>query len=236
MSIVGTVFFATVFFYGLFSLARLAYVKSVPVRHHLVNHQADRHAIELAETDRLIREQEHELWPDKKHRHVNCSVCGPGPLKQGVVPSRFEHPFFTKKMESVSDGYGSWQVETLRAALPEYAEIVSSKIIDTEHGVYTDQHSLMLDLDFPCNLIESSTPGHYHFYGDRRMGWHQYKRVLKVLWQAGVIEHGYYRAAIRQGATHLRPPWVKKPSGPSAAQTISRETGRRWMRRPKEIS
>jgi hypothetical protein len=29
---------------------------------------------------------------------------------------------------------------------------------------------------------------------------------------AGLIEQGYYRAALRQNATMLRPPWVKKPA------------------------
>lgn len=231
MSIVGTVIFTAIFLYGLVSLVRLAYVKSVPIRHKVVNHSAERGAITLADTDRFIREQEHELWPDKELRHVNCTICGPGPLKQGVVPSQHDHPFFTKGMEDVSDGYGSWKVEVLRAARAEDAEMVSSKVI--KDGRSTGQHTLMLDLDFPVTVVESSTTGHYHLYADVLMSWRQYSRVLKALADAEIIEQGYYRAAMRQRATMLRPPWVKKPTAtivprrrPSRRQQTSQ-----WVKR-----
>jgi hypothetical protein len=236
MSILGTILrdvlfygiFYGVFLFGLFSLARLAYVRSVPLRHKVVNHAAHRAAITMAATDRFIRDQEHELYPDEKHQHVNCTICGPGPLKQGMVPSKYVHPFFTKTMVEVLDGYGSWKVETLRPATAETAEMVSSKVIEPETGVYTGQHTMMLDLDFPVTLIESSTTGHHHLYADVRMSWKQYRGVLKAMRAAGLIEDGYYRAALRQGATMLRPPWVKKPV---ERASLRKSLGGRWDRK-----
>ena len=175
----------------------------------LVNHTASREALTLTDTDRFIRDQEHLLWPEKKLDHLNCSICGPGPLRQGMVPSGHAHPFFKTVTEKVHDGYGgSWKVERVKAALPEHATMVSSKVIKDDG--YSGLHTLMLDLDFPVTLIESSTPGHHHLYADKLMTWPQYRGVLRAMTKAGLIEQGYYDAARRQQATMLRPPWVKK--------------------------
>ena len=214
---------------GIFSLLWLAYVKAAPLRHKAINRTETRRAIQVADTDRFIREQEHELWPDRTDlAHKNCSICGPGPLLQGVVPSKHQHPFFNKVTETVTDGYGSWKVERLKAALPAHATIVSSAVIDDERP--TGKHTLMLDLDHPATLLESSTPGHYHLYVDHLMSWQQYCGVLKAMTRAGLVEQGYYRAARRQGATHLRPPWVRKPDGPRPPPNAPRRRNRsrRW--------
>jgi hypothetical protein len=208
MTVVIDIGILIVWFYGLFALSRLAYVKSTPWRHKAINHKAYREALTLNDTDRFVRDQEHEIWPDKKLDHVDCAVCGPGPLKQGMVPSRYGHPFFVKGIEERSDGYGTWKIETVKAALAENAEMVSSQVI--EDGTYTGKHTLMLDLDFPVTLVESTTTGHYHLYADHLMTWRQYRGVLKAMSEAGLIEQAYYRAAVRQSATMLRPPWVKK--------------------------
>jgi hypothetical protein len=98
-------------------------------------------------------------------------------------------------------------------------------------GKYTGQHSIMLDIDLPATLIESSTVGHHHLYIDHAMPWKQYKRLLKALAEAGVIERGYDHAAIRQGSTMLRPPWVQKTARPAPGgfvpKPIKRRSGRR---------
>lgn len=195
---------------GIWYLARLLYARTAPLRHQVVNHKPLQQAITLAETDRFIRDQEHELYPDEKLDHLNCAVCGPGPLLQGMVPSKFEHPFFVEYEEEHSNGYGTWKkTRVLRPRRAADAEMVSSAVI--ENGKYTGMHTLMLDLDFPVTLVESTTPGHHHLYADHQMTWLEYRGMLKAMANAGLIEHGYYRAAVRQRATMLRPPWVKKP-------------------------
>jgi hypothetical protein len=129
-----------------------------------------------------------------------------------VVPSTFDHPFFRKKVEEGEDSYGKFRVEVLQAARPQNAKIVSSRVL--QDGKATKYHTLMLDLDYPVTLMESSTAGHHHLYADHLMTWKQYKRVLEAMAKAGLIEQGYYHAALRQEATFLRPPWVKKDPSP----------------------
>jgi hypothetical protein len=202
-----------VFLFGLVTLVRLTLLRVGlgPVR--LVRRIApQQEALSLVATDRFIRDQEHELEPDRTFKHVNCAVCGPGPLLRGTVPSSFEHPFFRMETQTHHDGYGGkWQTQHPKAALPEYAEMVSSKVI--EEGKYTGMHTVMLDLDFPVTLMESSTPGHHHLYIDHLMNWREYRGLLRALDKVDLIEHGYYCAAVRQHATMLRPPWVKKQIG-----------------------
>lgn len=88
----------------------------------------------------------------------------------------------------------------------EGANVVSSKIAGLQ-----DAHTLAIDVDLPARLLPSSTPGHFHLYIDEpAMSWRQYKRVLKALMRAGIIEKGYYKASVRRRATHLRLPGVAK--------------------------
>jgi hypothetical protein len=201
-----------IWLFGVYSLGHLGYAKTAGMRNRLINHKPIKQAASLVDTERWIRDEDHELWPDTEFHHVQCAICGPGPLKRGVVPSTFDHPFFRKKVEEGEDSYGKWRVEVLRPARPQNAKIVSSQVI--MDGRVTGYHTLMLDLDFPVTLMESSTAGHHHLYADHLMTWKQYKRVLDAMAKAGLIEEGYYRAALRQNATFLRPPWVKKDPKP----------------------
>ena len=151
--------------------------------------------------DRDIQEREHLLFPDEKHQHLNCRVCGPGPLGRGEVPSKFLHVFYRVNLEH--DGYGVYE-HRVECGAPR-ATIVSSEL-DLERGTHTP----MLDIDVPARLVESSTPGHSHLYIDVQMPWRKYKRLLKALMKAGIIEEGYYKMSVKRKATHLRPPWVDK--------------------------
>lgn len=154
---------------------------------------------------RWLHEQEHELWPDKslsEFGHKDCRVCGPGPLRRGEVPSAFAHVFYTLK--KFRDDYG-FAYQKRQRCTPENAKVVSSEIEGTR-----DSHTIMLDIDMPACLIESSTPGHFHLYIDRQLPWRKYKRLLRSLKQAGVIEPGFYKASVQRRATHLRPPWKDK--------------------------
>ena len=97
-----------------------------------------------------------------------------------------------EKVGSTYDGY------------PEDANIMSSEVENS------DKHNVMIDLDFPAELWESSTPGHHHLYIEKEMSWDEYKDLLQALAKAGLIEEGYYSACIERGFTSLRLPHVKK--------------------------
>ena len=71
-------------------------------------------------------------------------------------------------------------------------------------------HAPALDIDLPCQLIPSSTEGHFHLYIDKAMPWRQYRKLLDVLAECGIIEKGYRDAAISERRTILRKEGVYK--------------------------
>lgn len=72
-------------------------------------------------------------------------------------------------------------------------------------------HKVVIDVDLPCRLVESSTPGHYHLFIDHAMTWPAYVELLNALTAAGIVEPGYLAAALQRGHTAVRLPWVRKP-------------------------
>lgn len=162
----------------------------------------------IAQIERDIHEREHALYPDEKHNHLNCRVCGPGPLKRGQVPSAFNHIFYKTGKELRHDDYGgTFTVETRQECKAEDAQVVSSELDDARGW-----HAPALDIDVLAHLIESSTPGHGHLYIDVKMPWRKYRRLLRALWKAGIIEKNYYKVSVKRKGTHLRPPWSDKTS------------------------
>lgn len=98
-------------------------------------------------------------------------------------------------------------VEKLIAEVPiDDANSVSSRIKDDVFGF----HKVVIDLDMDAALIPSTTPGHHHLIIDRALPWPAYKRLLEALKDAGLIEEGFYRAAVERGASWVRTPWTKK--------------------------
>jgi len=72
------------------------------------------------------------------------------------------------------------------------------------------KHRPLLDIDFPAAVIPSSTEGHCHLYIDKELEWKDYKKLLNVLADLGIIEHGYRGASLARGYSALRLPWIKK--------------------------
>ena len=71
-------------------------------------------------------------------------------------------------------------------------------------------HTVAIDVDVPVRVLKSSTHDHYHLLIDVPMPWWKYRRLLRALMEAGIIERGYYSASLRREGTFLRLPWVKK--------------------------
>jgi len=89
---------------------------------------------------------------------------------------------------------------------------VTTSMVDREgYGdLPTRVHRPVLDLDFPAQLVPSSTPGHFHLYLDLEVPHAKYMTLLGALADAGVIEPGYCGASQERGYTAVRLPWVKK--------------------------
>lgn len=118
------------------------------------------------------------------------------------IPGNYWHFLYKDIKWQDEYGQGGW---TRNPANPDDAEVVSSEI-------YGGLHCPVLDIDIPAFLIPSSTPGHSHLYIDHPMKWRKYKRLLRALARAGIVEKGYVKASIYRKHTAVRVPWVKKES------------------------
>ncbi len=92
------------------------------------------------------------------------------------------------------------------------ANLVSSKLSYPKGNL----HAPALDVDLPVECYESSTPGHYHIYIDVPIPWRKYKKMLRAMAKAGVIEWGYYKASVKRKASYLRKKGVLKPGAAQA--------------------
>lgn len=79
-------------------------------------------------------------------------------------------------------------------------------------------HAPILDLDISHEYVPSSTPGHAHLYLNVSMSWRKYRRLLKALRRAGILEDGYVKSALRRGHNEARLPHIRKK--PVAATPI----------------
>jgi hypothetical protein len=80
------------------------------------------------------------------------------------------------------------------------ADVVTSEIVGTRY------HAPLFDLDIPHWYVGSGTAGHGHLYIETQVSWRRYKRVLRAMVAAGIIEKGYYRATCQRGYASLRLP------------------------------
>lgn len=94
------------------------------------------------------------------------------------------------------------------------------KVADGEGNLFSSElvgqtgyHVPTLDIDLECELIESTSPGHFHLYIDKPMSWEDYYHLLSVLLDVGIIQKGFFDLSIARKATFLRKPGVKKQPG-----------------------
>lgn len=77
----------------------------------------------------------------------------------------------------------------------------------------TGTHAILLDLDCKHEYRPSSTPGHGHLVIYPKLGsveWYQYRKLLELLTQLGVIEQGFYNLAVKREQAFLRTPHMRK--------------------------
>lgn len=85
----------------------------------------------------------------------------------------------------LKDGYRDDSVDDYRRVSRSKALLVGSLCKD---GL----HAPVLDIDFSAELIPSTTPGHFHLYLDKKMTWEKYSQLLEALYEAGIIQRGFY--------------------------------------------
>lgn len=112
------------------------------------------------------------------------------------------------RLFSWTSGYQPQDAPTNEKGEPDLnrADVISSSYRDGSG------HALLLDIDYPAHLVESSTPGKYHLYLEPPvpLSTDALKDVLLILARHGLIEEGYAGASSRRGYTSLRLPWVQK--------------------------
>lgn len=81
----------------------------------------------------------------------------------------------------------------------------ATNLISSEE-VGTDMHLPVIDLDFPCSLVPSATPGHFHLYLGKPITWTAYQRLLEALCEAGIVERGFCNLSLERGASFVRHP------------------------------
>lgn len=111
------------------------------------------------------------------------------------------HVLFRKKGQKYDGNPDRREVEPFDL---ESANCLSSEIVGRP-----EYHKVVLDIDMPVKLYESS-PGKHHVIIDKTLHWDEYRDLLAALTSAGIIEQGYYNAAVERVATFIRLPWIKK--------------------------
>ncbi len=91
------------------------------------------------------------------------------------------------------------------------ANLVSSNVRDNDDPFGNDWHLPCIDLDYEAHLEPSTTPGHYHLYLNRHITWDKYVDLLDALYNAGLIEFGFWHLSKERGGTFVRMPGTQKP-------------------------
>lgn len=97
---------------------------------------------------------------------------------------------------------------------PSGADLISSEIkrpVDASPwsdlpAALMGDHTVMLDIDWPCKVIPSATEGHFHLYIDKPMDWDTYTKLIQAFMDAGIVEAGYGAASFKRKASYLRVP------------------------------
>ena len=103
---------------------------------------------------------------------------------------------------------------TLKSGIADLVHDGKGGLLRDENNklVTVPRHAIILDIDYPAHLIESSTTGHYHLYLDVPSGvkHDDYMELLALLGRIGVVEKGYAEVSIKRGHSDLRLPWIHK--------------------------
>lgn len=78
-------------------------------------------------------------------------------------------------------------------------------------------HMPVIDIDHPCRLVESETPGHFHLFIDVEMTW----ELLGGLVAVGIVEPGHHAAcSARKVAFAAAQPWKQAATVPATQDEL----------------
>lgn len=111
----------------------------------------------------------------------------------GKLINNIGRTFWTTMTGYLRDGYGSdYSPNEQRKVSRDKAILIGSLCED-------GRHAPVLDIDFSAQLIPSTMPGHFHLYLDKKMSWEKYKELLAALYEAGIIQRGFYEMSLARG-------------------------------------
>lgn len=93
------------------------------------------------------------------------------------------------------------------------ADVICSDIPGTGIGSEFGLHLPVIDLDLPCKLVPSGTPGHFHLYIDKAIPFALYRKMLDAMAEAGVVQWGFADATRERGYGSVRHPDRPKVAG-----------------------
>lgn len=106
------------------------------------------------------------------------------------------------------DSKDGWEpITDTNLAYPGTANIISSVLCEIDGETY---HRPMIDLDLKHFYSPSSTNGHAHLYLDTVLTHDQYKELIHVLYECGIVSDGIKKQIDHDGATTLRLPGLSK--------------------------
>lgn len=105
---------------------------------------------------------------------------------------------------------------------PEDANLVSSIAYEMVSGSY---HYPVLDIDMPCELLPSTTPGHHHLVIQKLMSAEKYEALLNALRDAGILQQGVIDHQWKvDGMTAIRVPGEQKPKNSLSSGTKTKNS------------
>ncbi len=105
---------------------------------------------------------------------------------------------------------------------PDEPHNLITSLVRGERGI----HAPVIDFDFPCELVPSSTIGHYHFYIHKKITHPQMAYLMQGLANSELIERGYYRAFENRRYTSVRPIGRAKPAVKTTESSLTMENAK----------
>ncbi len=121
-------------------------------------------------------------------------------------------------VEEFGRGYPFKMTMGTRVQMLEEANLITSRLeasLDNGErmqsgGSMPQMHYILIDLDHEAELIETSTPGHFHLYVKHAVTEEQLDKLVSVMEEIGMINPGIKRGWEGRGALCLRKPGVVK--------------------------
>jgi hypothetical protein len=109
------------------------------------------------------------------------------------------------------EDWPGWEVK-FDSGSPNVITSLSARHLRRDDDPDKGLHLPVIDVDFTLRAIPSQTPGHSHLYIDKYLTWSEFKKLLNVLVEVGLVQEGYRNSAFERGYTCVRLPlntWMK---------------------------